>query len=413
MLKDREVANAKPRDRAFKMYDSNGLSLLVKPNGGKYWRYKFHRDGIERVLALGVYPSVGLRAARDARNDARAQIDEGQDPGIERRNKKMLARLSSAKTFEPIGREWFEKQRAGWSPKYAANVLNVLEKDVYSSLGPQPVASIKTSHVLAMLHRIESRGALVKARRILALTKSIFRYAVISGKIDHSPATEIKPRDALRRPRPVKHMPAIPEDELGACLRAVRNSAERIEPQTRDAIFLLLLTAARTGELRFAEWSEFDLKRALWTVPASHHKMGQAHLVPLSRQAIVVLERLKKNAGGSALVFPNANDDSRPMSENTVLYGIYRLGWHRRMTGHGARALFSTTLNRLMDDPLLGELRDIGQLVELCLGHAPRDKVRAAYNRDGRLEARRKLLQIWADLLDAKEHGAQVIKLRA
>src|SRR5579884_811475 len=385
-LSDSKVRNAKPRMKPYKIADGEGLFLCITPSGGKYWRLKYFFGGKEKLLALGVYPEITLADARERRAQARKSLAMGQDPGEAKKEAKRLATLKSANTFDAVAREWFEKRKAGWAPSSARTMLDRLERHAFPKLGPRPIADIMAPEVLAMLRGVEGRGTVHTARRVMQLCGQVFMYAIATGRAERNPVPDL--RGAIGT-TVVKHRPYLHAAELPEFLRKLTSYDGDL--QTRLALRLLLLTFVRTIELRGAEWPEIDWDKAEWRIPAQRMKMNELHIVPLSKQAIAVLRELEKLTGIQRHVFPNQHNPAKFMSENTVLYALYRMGYHSRATGHGFRSTASTILNEH------GFRADV---IERQLAHSERNSVRAAYNHAQYLPERRKMMQWWADYLD-------------
>ena len=385
-LSDAKVRNARPKERPYKIADGEGLFLLITPTGGKYWRLKYFFAGKAKVLALGVYPGVALADARERRAQARKMLVAGRDPGEAKKEAKRVAMLESANAFEAVAREWFEKRRHEWAQGTVDTVLNRLEQHILPKLGPRPIADIAPPEVLAMLRVVESRGALETARRAMQMCGQIFMYAIATGRAERNPVPDL--RGALKTPV-VKHHSFLHAGDLPDYLTKLETYDGG--PQTKLALRLLLLTFVRTTELRGAQWTEIDWDKAEWRIPAERMKMKELHIVPLSRQAIAVLRELQKHSGNCQHVFPNEHKPATFMSENTMLYALYRMGYHSRATGHGFRSTASTILNEH------GFRADV---IERQLAHGERNSVRAAYNHAQYLPERRKMMQWWADYLD-------------
>jgi integrase len=398
-LTDRLIqTKGKPADKAFKLFDAHGLFLLVKPNGRRYWRLQYRLAGKQKLLALGVYPEVSLKEARDKQAEARKLLQNGQDPAEVKRAQKRQARTQSENSFENIAREWHGKQ-GRWTTDHAARVLGSLEKDIFPLIGAKPIHEITAPAIFEVVGRIEKRNALDVASRILQRVSSVYRYAIQTGRATYNPAADLA---GSLKTRKVTHRAALSRAELPQFLTKL--SAYDGRPETRLALQLIVLTFVRSHELRGARWEEFDFDRAEWRMPASRMKMSAEHIVPLSHQSIAILDELKALTGRYDLVFPNQNNLTRPMSENTLLYALYRMGYHQRATVHGFRATASTILHEM------GFRADV---IERQLAHAERNKVRAAYHRSEYLEDRRKMMQVWADYLDGVMDKATVIPLRA
>jgi len=398
-LTDRAIqTKAKPADKPFKLFDAHGLFLLVKPNGGKYWRLQYRAAGKQTTLALGVYPDVSLREARDKQADARKLIRNGTDPAEIKREHKRAATAQAENSFENIAREWHGKQ-GRWTADHAQRVMTSLEKDVFPHLGAKPIHEITAPVILEAVRKVEKRNALDVASRVLQRVSAVYRYAIQTGRATYNPAADCAGSIKTRK---VTHRAALGRAELPEFLAKMQAYDGQV--LTRLALKLIVLTFVRARELRGARWDEFDFERAEWRIPANRMKITAEHIVPLSCQAITVLEELRPLTGGRDLVFPNQNNLTRIMSENTLLYAMYRMGYHSKATVHGFRATASTILNEM------GFRADV---IERQLAHAERNKVRAAYHRSEYLEDRRKMMQDWADYIDGLMTGANVIPLRA
>lgn len=401
MLTDPACRNAKPQDKPYKLADEKGLFLLIHSNGSKYWRLKYRVAGKEKLLAIGVYPEMSLAEARDKRDEARKQVKDGTDPSAAKQEEKRTRRIATANSFEAIAREWLEHMKHKWSDGHYTYTKRRFEAYAFPELGRTPIAEISTPALLAMARKIEAQGTIETTHKVMNSCGQVFRYAVASGRCERNPVADL--RGAIKAKPAPKHMSALPEKELPELLRKMDAYASDNggELQTQYALQLLALTFVRTGELREATWEEFDLDKAEWRIPAERMKMKAPHVVPLSRQAVEILRRLQEINGTYDLVFPGANP-KRPMSKNTVLFALYRMGYRSRMTGHGFRAIASTMLN---------EMGFNADVIERQLAHAERNKVRAAYHRAEYLAERRKMMQQWADYLDKLKAGAEVIPL--
>lgn len=389
-LSEAKVRNAKPRSKKYKIADGDGLFLLVLPSGGKYWRMRYFFGGQEKQLALGVYPEVSLADARDRRTQAHRVLSVGNDPGDAKRESKRVMVAKDADQFEAVAREWLDNRRHEWAPS-SLRVKNIyLERYVIPALGPKPITAITASEVLEFLRGIEAKGTLDTARRVSQMCGQIFRYGIATGRAERNPVPDLK--GALKTPV-VKHHSYLKAKELPDFLRAL--DAYDGKRLTKLALRLLLLTFVRTNELRGAEWVEVDWEASLWRIPAERMKANAAHIVPLSEQAVDVLRDLQTLSGNRQHVFPNEHKPSTVMSENTMLFALYRMGYHSRATGHGFRSTASTILNEQGFRP---------DVIERQLAHTERNNVRAAYNHAQYLPERRKMMQWWADYLDgAKE----------
>lgn len=397
-LTDTAIRNAKPQGKPTKLADGDGLYLLLNPNGSKWWRLDYRFDGKRKTLSMGVYPDVPLKLARERREVARALIAAGADPGEQRKSEKQAKAEAGSNTFEALAREWMATRGKEWTESYTSKTKSALERNAFPSIGSKPITEITAPDLLAMLRAIESRGVVDMAHRIQQHCGAVFRYAIATGRAIADPVPSL--RGALSIVKQ-EHYAAITDPaEYAELLRAIDNY--RGEATTKVAMQLLALTFQRTKEVRFAEWSQFDLDAALWRIPAEIMKMREAHIVPLSRQAVEALKRLQPLTGGGRLVFPSSTSRERPISENTVVYALARMGYKGRMTGHGFRSTASTLLNEQ------GYRHDV---IERQLAHAERNAVRAAYNRAEYLPERKQMMQEWADYLEKLKTGADVIPL--
>ena len=387
MLSETAVRLAKPAAKARKLFDGGGLYLLISPAGGKLWRFKYRYGGREKLLALGPYPGAGLKQARAARDDARRLLAGGTDPGAQRKAAKAAWSNRETESFEAVAREWFGKFSAGWAAGHAATIMRRLERDVFPWLSTRPAREITPLELLSVLRRVEGRGTLETAHRIHQVCGQVFRYAIATGRAQRDPCTDL--RGALPPVPPSHHAALTRPADVGALLRAINGYRGSFVVQC--ALRLAPLVFVRAGELRRAEWSEFDLAAAVWRIPAARMKMRQEHLVPLARQAVELLQQLQPITGSGRYVFPSARTAVRPMSENAVTAALRRMGYERgEMTGHGFRTVASTLLN---------ELGWPGDVIERQLAHAERDNVRNAYNRAEYWAERQRMMQSWADYL--------------
>ena len=376
-----------------KHFDGGGLYLELTKAGGRYWRMKYRHGGTENRLALGVYPTVTLKAARDLASQARKLLEQGTDPGAQRKASKAQTAHEQANTLEAVARDWHQHQAARWEPETAARVLASLANDIFPALGARPMASIKPGEVRAAILKIEARGAADQAGRTLQRVKAVFRWAVIHGRIESNPMLDLVQSEILK-PRETQHRAALSEKELPEFLEKLDNYSG--DPHTAHGLRFLLLTATRPGEARGARWAEIDQDAALWVIPAQRMKMRAEHQVPLSRQALEVLRAMQPLSGGGELVFPSPYYPSKPLSENTFNSGLARMGYKNTATAHGFRALFSTVANECGWNP---------DVIERQLAHKERNEVRAAYHRSTYLQDRQRLLQWWADYLDGRRAG--------
>lgn len=384
-LTDLSIRQAKPADKLYLLSDGDSLFLEISPSGGKLWRFRFRFLGKAGVLALGKYPAVGLAEARNKAKEARAQLAEGINPSMARKVAKAAAQAALDNAFEVIAREWYAKEQPRWSEGHARRVIESLEADAFPDLGKLPITSLTTPMILNCIRKIEKRGAIETGQRVQQRIGAVFRYAIQTGRAEYNPTADMV--GVLRVPK-VEHRPALARGELKEFYR--RLAAEPIYQPTRIAMHLLMLTFVRPGELRHARWEEFDMGRAEWRIPAERMKMREPHIVPLSSQALELLQQLRPLTGRGALLFPAMTDHDRPMSENTLSYAMGRMGYKGQATPHGFRALASTVLN---------EEGFNADVIERQLAHAERNKIRAAYHRAEYLEERRKMMQWWADFL--------------
>lgn len=397
-LTDTYLRGAKGAGKPYKKSDSGGLFILVQPDGKKYWRLAYRFGGKQKTLALGSYPLVPLREAREARDAAKKQLLADQDPGKLRKTEKAAQKAATGNGFEVIAREWHEAQRHRWTVEHAGRVIRRLERDIFPYLGHRSIVDIEPPELLDVLRRIEARSAMDIAKRQREHCGQIFRYAIASGRAKRDPSADL--RGALKAAPPVQHRAAMPRKELPGFLRALDNYDG--EPSTQLAMKLIILTLVRTKELRPAQWCEFealDTDVPIWRIPAERMKIkGRAdHLVPLPRQAVEILAALRPLTDNSAYLFPSSGKKGF-MSENTMLYALYRMGYHSRATVHGFRGVASTILNEAGFNP---------DWIERQLAHDETNKVRAAYNSAQYLPDRRRMLQWYADHLETVKNKSR------
>jgi integrase len=399
-LTETAIKRCQPAPQPLKLADGSGLYLLVMPNGNRWWRLDFRFNGRRQTLSMGVYPGISLKQARERREQARKQIADGVNPAIVRKQAKRANAEANANSFEAIAREWFAKLSPNWVPGNAVAVQRRLERDLFPWIGDRPIGEIRAADLLSVLRRIESRGANETAHRARQYASQIFRYAVATGRAERDPSADL--RGALA-PVNVAHFPSITEPKaIGELIRAIQGY-EGFFP-TKCALRLAPLLFVRPGELRQAEWTEFDLDKAEWRIPASKMKARKPHIVPLSNQAIAILRELQPLTAEGKYLFPSVRTASRPMSNNTMNSALRRIGYTKdQMTPHGFRSMASTNLNEQ------GWNRDV---IERQLAHGEQDGVRAAYNYAEHLPERRKMMQAWADCLDSLASTAPVIPLR-
>lgn len=398
-LSDVKIRNCKPPEKQIKLFDADGLFLLVTPQGGKYFRFKYRFDGKEKLLALGTYPEISLSDARMRRDEARKKVAHGIDPGAVRKAQKQ-AETAETETFEVITREWHTKFTPTWTSGYAEKLLSALDRDIFPWIGARPIKDLKAPELLAVLRRIEGR-ALETSHRMRGLLGQIFRYAVATGRAERDPAADL--RGALPQPKE-RHYPAIVDPkEAAPLLRAI--DGYKGDFTTKCALRLAPMLFCRPGELRQAEWSEINLDESVWNIPAEKMKMKQTHIVPLSSQAVAILTDLKPLTGASRYVFPSLRSFARPMSNNTVNAALRRMGYDKdTMTGHGFRALARTILDEVLQvNP---------NVIEAQLAHKVPDRLGTAYNRTSHIIERRKMMQRWADYLDGLKQGGKVLPMQ-
>lgn len=401
-LTDTAIRNSKARSEPFKISDGGGLHLIVQPNNSRLWRLAYRFAGKQKTLALGSYPTVSLAKAREARDSAKRLLADGIDPSAQKRRDKRAARAAGDATFKALALEYLENRRHALTALYADQLLRRLEADVFPHIGTRPITEIDAPELLDVLRKIEKRGVLEQARRLRQSIGQVFRYAMITGRAKHDPSTALK--GALKAKGRQKHHTPMPRDELPGFLRGL--DAYDGDPRTALALRLIVLTMVRTTELRAARWEEFehlDGREPLWRIPAERMKARFEHLVPLSSQAVAALAALRELPGAKAngFLFPSPSREGC-MSNNTMLFALYRMGWHGRATVHGFRGVASTTLNEMGFPP---------DWIERQLAHDERDEVRGAYNSAQYLPGRRQMLQRWAKWLDEVEVSGKVIVL--
>lgn len=403
-LTDIKAKNAKAGEKQLKLYDVDGLFLLVSPakksRKGKCWRLKYYFGGKEKLLALGTYPEVSLAEARNRRDQARQLIANGVDPGDMKKQLKAEKAEQAANTFEAVAREWHLKNYDSWVPSHGDQVLRRLELDIFPAIGNRPIADLDPADVLAPLQKIEMRGSRETAHRVKQTCGQIFRYAVSTRRAQRDVTADL--RGALAKVNS-KNLPAITEPaKVAELLRAIEGFEG--SPEVKYALKLAPLVFVRPGELRKAEWSEIDLDGATWEIPAAKMKMKKPHIVPLSAQAVSILKSIYPLTGSGKYVFPCCRSVARPMSNMTLGAALDRLGYGGEMTPHGFRAMARTILDEVL------QVRP--DFIEHQLAHAVRDPNGRAYNRTAHLAERRKMMQRWADYLDSLKASAKVVILK-
>lgn len=386
-LTDQNVKQAKPRDKTYRLTDEKGMYLEVTPAGGKYWRLKYRYGGKEKRLALGVYPAISLKKAREKREEARLMLADGIDPSAHKQIQKLTAATATQNTFEAIALEWFAKEKPGWAESHWSRIQRMMKRDLFPYIGARPIAEIGAPELLAVLRKIESRGALESAKRTKQIAGQVFRYGVATGRCERDPSQDIT--GALANP--VKtHRAAVTDPKL---VGPLLNALDGYQGSTVVACALRFapLTFVRPGELRTARWADIDFDKAEWRFLVT--KTKTEHIVPLSRQALEILEELHPLTGRSEYVFPSARSPRRPMSDNAVLSAMRRMAIGKdEMCGHGFRAMARTILDE--------ELNFRTDWIEHQLAHAVKDVHGRAYNRTAHLPQRKKMMQAWADYLD-------------
>ncbi|SDP41196.1 Integrase [Filomicrobium insigne] len=400
-LTDSTIRNSKPHAKPYKVSDGGGLHLLVQTNGSKLWRLAYRFAGKQKTLALGSYPTVSLQKAREGRDAAKRLLSDGIDPSVQKRRQRLAERVSANATFKAVAIEFVSNRRHVLTPRYADELLRRLEADIFSALGHRPIADIDAPELLAVLRKVEKRGALEQVRKLRQTIGQVFRYAMVTGRAKNDPSIALK--GALKPKGRVRNHTPMPRDELPTFLRSLDSYDG--DPRTAIALRLIVLTMVRTGELRTARWPEFehlDAPEPLWRVPADRMKMKTEHLVPLSRQAVATLNELRELPGtGDGYLFPSPSREGF-MSNNTMLYALYRMGYHGRATVHGFRGVASTILN---------EMGFPSDWIERQLAHDERDDVRGAYNSAQYLSGRRQMLQHWGDFLEEVKSCGKVTLL--
>ena len=400
----KEIENAKPNAKLYKLADGGGLCLAVKPNGSKLWWYRYRFDGKERTLSLGEYPHVGLKEAREDHFAAHKLLDAGTDPmaarkarfeakqkeGEERKREAEERQREAENSFANVAGKWWEWWAVGKSPRHTSYVWQRLNADVFPAFGHKFINDVTAADIRKLMLAIENRGARDVAKRAHETTGQIFRYAIAHDIASRNPAADFKPSDILAEAKE-ENFARVDAKELPDLL--MKMDGYDGDALTRLAMRLMAYTFVRTSELIEAEWTEFDLDNTRWDIPAERMKMKTPHIVPLPRQAVEVLRALRLLTGNGRLVFPGANDKEKPMSNNTILFALYRLGYKGRMTGHGFRGLASTVLHENGFEE---------EHIELQLAHQKRNKVAAAYNHAKYLKQRKAMMQWWADFLDAQ-----------
>ncbi len=401
MLTNTAVRNAKPSEKSRKLFDGKGLYLEIAPAGGKWWRLKYRFNGKEKRLSLGTYPDVSLKDARERRDEARKLVANKIDPSAHRKAQKTATIERAANSFEVVTREWFAKHKINWAPAHASRIIRRFERDIFGWLGDRPIADITAPQLLEVIRRIEDRGALETAHRTLGNCGQVFRYAVSTGRAERDPSGDL--RGALPPIKNRGHFAAVTEpQQVAGLLRALDGYAGTLPVQC--ALKLAPLVFVRPGELRNAQWEDIDLDTAEWRYLVT--KTRTEHIVPLSRQAVEILQELHPLTGRGRYCFPSARNPKgdKPMSDNAILSAMRRMDISKEeMSGHGFRAIARTMLDEVLNFP--------PHLIEHQLAHAVRDPLGRAYNRTAHLPERKKMMQDWADYLDKLKAGAEIVPI--
>ena len=393
------IKAAKGRDKPYKLTDGDGLFLYVTPNGGRYWRMNYRHLGKQKTLAFGVYPDTGLADAREQRDAARKLLARGEDPAERIKLDRIAATVAASNSFKAVADEWLVKVELEDRSAATMKKLRWLLDFINASVGKRPIASISAQELLVMLRKMEGKGKYETAKRLRSTCSQIFRYAIATARAERDVAADL--RGALIAPKPVHRAAITGAHEAGGLLRAL--DAFEGHANTRAALRLLPHVFVRPGELRYAEWADFDFDKALWTIPPHKTKMRRAHTIPLSRQALAILATIEHDAEYSRFLFPSLRSVDRPMSENTINAALRRMGFAQdEMTGHGFRAMAATLLNEMgLWHP---------DAIERQLAHCDNNAVRRAYTRGEYWDERVRMMQHWSDHIDFLRDGAKVLK---
>lgn len=397
-LTDTAARTAKPREKLYRLSDTAGLCLEVTPSGSKLWRLRYRFGGKAKMIGLGPYPAITLAKARERREDARRQLANGVDPAAHKQAEKR-ALAAHVHRFEELAREWHAYNSPRWALSTASKAMQYLEADILPVLGQRALDDITRPDLVALVRKVEKRGAFNVATKIRQWLSQIFRYGLAKGAVETNPATDL---DVVAAAAPrTRHHPHVAFSEIPTLLSKLDSA--KCDLLTRLAVRLLLLTGVRPGELRHAPWAEFDLESATWTIPAERMKARRSHIVPLPKQALILLAQLQELSGKYLILFPGRNNRERPQSENTVNKALHQIGYEGRQTGHGFRHLLSTELNSR------GYNRD---WIERQLAHGDQDEIRDTYNHAHYLPQRRQMMQEWADTIDALCAGNNAVSIR-
>ncbi len=387
-LSDKACRTAKPKEKAYKLFDGGGLYLEVTAKGSKLWRLKYRYLQKEKRLALGSYPLISLAEARELREQNKKLLTQGIDPSAHKKEQKHLQRLNSDNTFEKLACEWYDTQKPAWSESHARYTWRRLDQNILPEIGHLPIKEVKPLQVLDALKKVEARGANEMASRCRSLCDQVFRYAIISGRCEYNPAADLQ---GALQPYKKTHYAAITSEQLPEFIRTLKSNRARLYPHTLLAVEMLMLTFVRTSELIKATWDEFDLEAKVWRIPAERMKMDREHVVPLSARVIDILRELKELCPTSRYIFPSQIQLSKHMSNNTILKALERMGYKGVMTGHGFRALAMSTIKE--------KLGYAHEVVDLQLAHQKKSNVDRAYDRATFIEERTKMMQDWDDYI--------------
>lgn len=391
----KQIDSSKPKEKDYKLSDGGGLYLLVKTNGGRYWRLKYRIDGKEKLLAIGIYPTVTLADARRKRDDAKRLLADGIDPNQQRKEQKQASKIDSVNTFKNIALEWYEGRKDRWSVGYRDDMMDAFEKDVFPYIGNRPIAEIKPMELLEVLSIMEKRGATEKLKKVRQRCGEVWKYAIITGRAEYNPAPDLA---SAFVPHKREHYAHLSVSELPEFLSSIdKYMGSQI---VRVALRVLILTGVRPGELRKAEWSEINFDTGVWEIPAEKMKMRRPHIVPLSEQVIDLLKQIHPISGSYQYIFPSRTDYRKHISDMALNTMIRRMGYSGRATGHGFRHTMSTILH---------EQGYNTAWIETQLAHVDKNSIRGTYNHAQYIDGRREMLQWYADYMDALENGDNVV----
>jgi len=397
-LTDQACKTAKPKQRAYKLSDGGGLYLEVTPQGSKLWRLKYRFLDKEKKLAIGSYPIITLAEAREHRQEAKRKLVQGIDPSTAKQTLKQERKAEMDNTFEAMAREWHDHKKAEWSETNKRVVMERLEKDVFPKIGKYPVKSLTHKMILDLANRLKERGARELAKRTIQMCKNILQYAVVTGRVDRNVAADLT---GIIKTGGTNHFAAIESKDLPQFMADLRGHKAKLNRQTYLAVYMMMLTFVRTGELIKAEWGEIDFEAKQWLIPAKRMKMKKDHIVPLSRQSIEILKELRELHNHPVYVFPSRNSYKKHMSNNTILMALDRMGYRGKMTGHGFRALAMSTI--------MEKLGYRHEIPDAQLAHAKKHSLGGAYDRAKFLEERIVMMQHWADYLENTSSAGKVI----